>query len=99
MTLRLSGQHDSEPIRLLLPVGHHVLGSSSDVDLTLVMPTISRRHAELDVRENRLFVRDLHSSNGTQVDGRPVQGRTEARPGQSIQFGEVRLLKIGRAHV
>ena len=91
MTLRLSGQHDSEPIRLLLPEGRIVLGSSPDAGLVLPLPTISRNHAELDVTPEILFVRDLQSSNGTRIDGKRVEDRAEARPGQTIQFGEVRL--------
>lgn len=91
MTLRLSGQHDSEPIRLLLPEGRTVLGSSPDAGLVLALPTISRHHAELDVSPEGLLVRDLQSSNGTRIDGKRVDNQSEARPGQTLQFGEIRL--------
>lgn len=91
MTLRLSGQHDSEPIRLLLTEGRHVLGSSAEADLVLSLPTISRRHAEVDVTPDGLFVRDLQSSNGTRIDGRHLRDRDEVRPGQTLHFGEIRL--------
>jgi pSer/pThr/pTyr-binding forkhead associated (FHA) protein len=44
-----------------------------DCDLTVTEPSISRKHAEITRDSgNQYFITDLHSSNGTMVDGRPI---------------------------
>jgi pSer/pThr/pTyr-binding forkhead associated (FHA) protein len=49
---------------------------------------VSSRHCILLVRDGRLFVEDLNSTNGTLVDGTPVRGE------QALYGGEI--LTIGR---
>lgn len=50
----------------------------------------SRRHAELFVRNGRVVIRDLRSSNGTFVDGRKVE--LEAlKVGSRIKIGGTNL--------
>ena len=54
------------------------VGRAHDVDVPLRAARVSRHHAEIAPRpEGGHRVRDLGSTNGTQVDGRPV-----AEPGQ-----------------
>jgi DNA-binding CsgD family transcriptional regulator len=65
-----------------------ILGRSSQCDLVVDHPSISRKHAEIRVRDNRLLVKDLQSSNGTYVDGQPIQA-TELSKGQVVRFGKV----------
>ncbi|MCU0687579.1 MAG: sigma 54-dependent Fis family transcriptional regulator [Polyangiaceae bacterium] len=48
--------------------GAAVVGSSPKVDVRINDPTLSRLHAELELRDNGLWVRDLGSRNGTYVD-------------------------------
>ena len=48
------------------------IGTAASNDLQLTDPTVSRRHCEISVREERYFIRDLGSTNGTGVNGTPV---------------------------
>lgn len=91
MAYRLHGERDGRTLRLIIPDGTSTLGADSGCDLVLAVPTISRRHAEFDCRAGRLAVRDLGSSNGSRVDGEPIHGAVEIRPGQDLQFGEISL--------
>src|SRR6185437_4526812 len=54
--------------------GRVVVGSSPGSGIVVVDPTVSRLHAELEAREDGLWVRDLGSRNGTYVDGLQVTG-------------------------
>lgn len=65
------------------------IGRSPDVDLQLVHPLVSRRHAEIDMRDDGTFViTDLGSRNGTVVNDELVlAGRRELRGEASLQVG------------
>ena len=53
---------------------HHLLvGRNSCCDIVLSSPTVSERHCGLYVIGRRLYVEDLHSSNGTYLNGRSIQ--------------------------
>ncbi len=53
--------------------GTHVLiGTHDTCDLILTDPTVSRRHAEIIVQEDRYLLRDLNSTNGTSLGGTPM---------------------------
>ncbi|MBV1883952.1 MAG: FHA domain-containing protein [Pseudomonadales bacterium] len=59
-------------------------------DVTLPGTHVSRRHAELTLQDDQLFVRDLGSANGTFINGRKI---TEglAQPGDEIRFDTIAL--------
>jgi adenylate cyclase len=75
--------------RFDLPQGRSVVvGRGVESDLTVLDPTISRRHAELTAVADGVVVKDLGSSNGTHVNGRRLAaGRLT--PGDSVTFGKV----------
>jgi pSer/pThr/pTyr-binding forkhead associated (FHA) protein len=49
-----------------------VLGRSIDADITIEDRWVSRRHCELLEREGMVLVRDLDSTHGTFVNGKPI---------------------------
>ena len=49
-----------------------VLGRGAEADVRLTDTGVSRRHAELRLADGRVTVYDLKSTNGTTVNGRPV---------------------------
>jgi pSer/pThr/pTyr-binding forkhead associated (FHA) protein len=63
-----------------------VIGRSSSCQLVLADDTVSRRHAELRIEDGRWLLRDLGSSNGTWVNGRPVV-EAEVRAGDTVHLG------------
>jgi len=67
--------------------GEHSVGRSGDSDIKLAVARVSKSHAMLRVDGNRLFVRDLGSTNGTEVDGvRIGLDEVEARAGALVSF-------------
>ena len=85
----------------LLPIGEGtlILGRSSSCDLRLPHASISRRHARLTRRGERLFLEDLGSQNGTFLDDERLAGPHELQVGQRIHIGPavLRLRVPGRS--
>jgi phosphoserine phosphatase RsbU/P len=68
-----------------------VIGRSSQADLLLDHPSVSRRHAELwPDEQGRWMLRDLNSRNGTTVNGAAVWDRP-LQHGDRIAIGEMVL--------
>lgn len=61
---------------LSLEDGEHKVGRAVDNELVLPVSSVSKVHAVLRVLGPHLYVRDLGSTNGTDIDGQPV-GRDE----------------------
>lgn len=69
-----------------------VIGRSSDADLSFADDTyLSSRHARVWSVDGVAMVEDLGSTNGTQVNGRPVDTATTIVPGDRVQMGHVLL--------
>ena len=62
--------------------------SSKESDVSIVHPTISRKHAQLVIYHNSIALYDYGSSNGTYVNDEKVHKKT-IKPGDIITFGEV----------
>jgi EAL domain-containing protein (putative c-di-GMP-specific phosphodiesterase class I) len=67
------------------------IGRRSDAALTLPRATISGMHAELFTREEKLFLRDLGSTNGTFINGKRISTETEVHEGDMLQFADLTL--------
>jgi hypothetical protein len=66
--------------------GRVVLGRGRKVDYQLDDPNVSRRHAIIYFEGGRLFLKDLGSTNGTLLNGKPVTSGPLA-PGDVITLG------------
>jgi two-component system, NtrC family, response regulator GlrR len=71
--------------------GRTTVGSAQGSGILIQDPTVSRVHAELEIRENGLWIRDLNSRNGTFVDGLQVTGarvpdKSRIRLGPSLEL-------------
>jgi serine phosphatase RsbU (regulator of sigma subunit) len=63
-----------------------VLGRHPDCDVVLDAASVSRQHAQI-IRENdRYYVEDLHSRNGTFVNGRLISGRQVLEDGDRLKI-------------
>ncbi len=65
-----------------------VIGRASGCDHRVNDPMISRRHCALSFREGEVWVEDLHSLNGTRIDGTPVLGPRPIADGATLQLGQ-----------
>jgi len=57
-----------------------------NADIIIADPALSSRHFEIEIRGSEYFLRDLGSSNGTQLNGDPIRA-SEISPGDTIQAG------------
>ena len=71
--------------------GAVVIGREPGCALQLNHPNVSRRHAQIAVRDGRHELRDLGSSNGTFVNGRRVTRPVALNVGDLIQVGPYSL--------
>ncbi|MEO7329336.1 MAG: FHA domain-containing protein [Minicystis sp.] len=91
MPYRLRYQaHDLE-----LPIGDFVIGRSTDCQLSLDDPLVSRRHATIRVRVSGLSVQDLGSRNGVLVNGTKIDGERELTSGDKVSIGSQDMLIQG----
>jgi hypothetical protein len=71
--------------------GRTVIGRGSEADVTLDDTGASRRHAEVQWDGARARVRDLGSTNGTQLNGSPVK-EAVLEPDSVITIGRSRIV-------
>jgi adenylate cyclase len=69
------------------------VGRSSTNDLQIFDSSISRKHIKLFRLENLVFVEDLKSTNGTLVNGQPIE------PGEGVQVGEGDTISLGHTTI
>ena len=70
-----------------------VIGRVAPAGLIINHPEVSRRHARLVYQQGNYILEDLGSSNGTFINGQPVQGSQALTDGDEIQLGtEVKLI-------
>jgi ABC transport system ATP-binding/permease protein len=72
--------------------GAMVVGRIAGVDLRVDDDSVSRRHAEVEIRGSEVVLRDLGSANGTTVNGTPISEDTPLSAGDIIQFGLVEMM-------
>jgi pSer/pThr/pTyr-binding forkhead associated (FHA) protein len=74
----------------------NVIGRSSDCDISLSAAHLSRRHAQLQVLDGLLFVKDLGSANGTFLNGKQVM-EARVKRGDELRFDALSFGVIGPA--
>jgi S-DNA-T family DNA segregation ATPase FtsK/SpoIIIE len=79
-----------------LPRGVVTIGRAPGCDVALTDPDVSRQHAAITVTSAGITVRDLGSTNGTLLDGVPVDHDGSAvRPGELLRMGDSLLCIAG----
>ena len=67
-----------------------MVGRDRNCHLRLGSAMVSKHHASIELRDGRIFLRDLGSTNGTIVDGRTLRNaEAEIKDGDRIQIGPV----------
>jgi pSer/pThr/pTyr-binding forkhead associated (FHA) protein len=69
-----------------------LVGRDATCHLRPASPAVSKRHCAVVVREGKVFVRDLKSTNGTIVNDQPVAGEIEVKDGDKLQIGPLNLV-------
>jgi hypothetical protein len=68
--------------------GPWTVGRSEGNEIVVADPNVSRRHARLSRSQNGFVVEDLGSTNGTLLDGAPID-RERIESGDELTFGQV----------
>jgi predicted component of type VI protein secretion system len=80
-----SGVHQGKPIAI--PGIQFLIGRDEGCHLRPASPAISKKHCLLLVRDNKAFVRDLESTNGTFVNDEQITGERELADGDRLRVG------------
>lgn len=65
------------------------VGRKAEMSLSIPRATVSGAHAEFIERDGTLYLRDLNSTNGTYINGKPVVGEGTLMVSDLIQFADV----------
>jgi pSer/pThr/pTyr-binding forkhead associated (FHA) protein len=68
-----------------------IIGRSSDNDVVIANPAVSRKHAQLVEEGGKFYIEDLNSVNGTFVNGIKVT-KKQLKNGDVVLIGEHRLI-------
>ena len=80
--------------RFVLKEGNNSVGRSSSCDITIQDPFISSNHAILQLKQGKLVLNDLKSSNKTYINGKAISEPVTLRSDMTIRFGPNSIAKV-----
>ncbi|MEI6351244.1 MAG: FHA domain-containing protein [Verrucomicrobiota bacterium] len=80
---------DGTEINHDLAQGLITIGRVADADIQIDDPSISIRHAELTRRGKDYYLRDVGSTNGTDVNGEAISQPKKLTSGDTLRFGNI----------
>ncbi len=83
LTTLIDGRRDERE----LVDGTYLIGRGEGCHIRFPYPEVSERHAILTVRDGQVVIEDLHSANGTLVNGEVIQGAEPLDGGKVVQIG------------
>jgi predicted component of type VI protein secretion system len=81
------GKQVGKQLDIKLP--QFLVGRDPQCHLRPASPLISKRHCVLIQRDDKAFIRDFDSTNGTFVNDEPVQGERELHNGDNLKIGPI----------
>jgi pSer/pThr/pTyr-binding forkhead associated (FHA) protein len=82
--------------KMFLIDGTKVMGRDPGCDIVINGPHVSRRHAELSMRSNSLWMKDLGSSNGSFLNGKRCE-ESILKNGDEVKFDAMTFKVVGPA--
>lgn len=71
-----------------ITLAQFLIGRDPQCHLRPASPIISKRHCAILRRQENIFLRDF-STNGTSLNGQPVQGEVELKHGDKVKVGPI----------
>ena len=71
--------------------GTYLIGRAESCRIRFDAPEVSERHAILTVRDGKAILEDLHSANGTLVNGEPIDGAVVLDSGMVVTVGSAMM--------
>lgn len=81
-------KEDGKPRQIPLQHGVSTIGRKADCTIRIPLPSVSRRHAQIEVDDSGAAVKDLGASNGTYLNSRRIK-EEELEAGDQISVGAV----------
>ncbi|MBO4448926.1 MAG: Flp pilus assembly complex ATPase component TadA [Kiritimatiellae bacterium] len=78
---------------LELERGNYLIGRGEGCRIRFTSPEVSERHAILTVTDEKAVIEDLHSANGTFVNGEPIESAVALESAMVVQIGP-NLLRV-----
>jgi len=75
------------------------IGRSGNNDLMISSSDISRKHAQIQKFGNSLMLKDLHSTNGTYINGKIINDLTSLLNEDKIRFGKIEFKVIFKNNI
>lgn len=66
-----------------------VIGKSEDCDITLGIDGFSRKHCQIDIENDEIFITDLNSTNGVEINDERIEA------GKRVLYHSFLSLRIG----
>lgn len=86
----MTGEQKGEDFRIR--DGQNIIGSASDADIVLRDSAVSSKHASLRYKDQKFFLTDLDSTNGTFInEGTTPVAREELKDNDIVRIGDVIL--------
>lgn len=91
--------------RYKLENGYAILGRNGvdinlfEQELNMKKPVVSKKHAAISIRDNRFFIKDLGSTNGTRINSlsvNPIDSEYELKDGDCFFIADIELKLIAR---
>jgi hypothetical protein len=76
-------------------LGPVVMGRSPSSDIVIDEPFVSATHARYTLQGPALVLEDLHSTNGTLVNGHPIDQPVTLRDEDEVQVGDA-IMRVSR---
>lgn len=73
-----------------LEEGENLVGRGEGIPIRIVHSEISRHHAMIIVSQNRVYIRDMDSTNHTYVGNKIIDSEVEIKPGAKLAFGKIK---------
>lgn len=87
LTTLIDGVRDTRE----LEEGTYIIGRGESCRIRFAFPDVSERHAILTVRDGVVIIEDLHSANGTFVNGEEIDSAVTLDGGKIVQIGDCML--------
>lgn len=68
-----------------------IVGRSQNCDISINDEKISRQHFAISDRKGQFYIEDLHTTNGTWVNGKKLSFSMKLNPGDTIRAGDVAM--------
>ena len=85
--MTLTTLFDGERAVRELAEGTYIIGRGESCRIRFASPEVSERHAILTIRDGKAILEDLHSANGTLVNGEPIDAAVFLDGGMVVQIG------------